>query len=365
MFYTLVQLKVGDVTHFIAVYIVLGGTVDITAHEILLDGSVKEISPPCGGPWGAISVDKRFVLQLEHIFGREFIDTFKADKPQEWLTFISNFEKKKRAFKPDGKCSIRIPIPYSFDNDILKNVSANAKREGVGFASGHLTVKHEVALGFFSESIDHIFDQVISLLTEERLASLNYILLVGGFASCPILQDACRSIIPEKIKVLIPIDAQLAVMRGAVLFGHNPLQICSRIARCTYGIAINDKFCEGVHTPSKKFVDYQDDEMCSDIFEVLVTKGERVENRGTKTTVLLRSSEKDSIGIRIFKTEKTDVTYVDEPEVTKIGEAVLSNFTGDNLEVKLTFGFTEMLIEARDTSEKDDFPVKITIDFLS
>ena len=353
-------------------FISQGGTVDITAHEILLDGNVKEISPPSGGPWGGIKVDKKFFESLAQILGSGFINKFKADRPQQWLQFMTNFERAKKAFIPDGKCSIKIPLPYSFDKDFLafaqsdiEEVFKKSKYQGIRCNNGYLTVKHEMAKSFFSEPIDHIVNQIVTLLNEKTLTSLNYLLLVGGFGECKSLQDACQAVVPQEIKVLIPVEAQLAVIRGAVMFGHDPMHICSRIVRSTYGIKVKGTFHEGVHNPAKKIVNYRGKEKCKDRFHVLVTKGETIENGATKTTLLYRGSEDETIVFKIFRTDKKDVTYVDEPGVTKVGTAKLHSVVEDCLEVKLTFGHTEMLIEAREKDRGGDFPMKISVDFLS
>ena len=351
-------------------HIALGGTVDITAHEIQPDGSVNEIYPPCGGPWGAVNVDEQFVLSLKHLLGGDFIDQFKADRPKAWMDIMNIFEKAKKGFKPDGKYCIIVPLPYIFVTDFdeftdlgIKDVFRNTTERGIRFSSGSIIVNNEKAKRFFSESVEHIVDQVLSLLSDNRLKNLNYVFLVGGFAGCKILQDACQSCIPQKIKLLVPVEAELAVLKGAVLFGHNPWQVCSRIARFTYGLEVNMKFNEGIHNPAKKYINYKGEEQCKDIFDILVTKGEAVKNRHTKTLVRCRTNEEDKVGVRIFKTDKTDVTYVDEPGVTKVAAAVLDNFIGDSVEIKLTFGYTEMLIEAREKDGGDNYPVKITVDF--
>jgi hypothetical protein len=44
-----------------------------------------------------------------------------------------------------------------------------------------------------------------------------------------------------------PDDCSLAVLKGAVLFGHDPKAITSRISKFTYGIVINQIFKEGFH----------------------------------------------------------------------------------------------------------------------
>ena len=46
-----------------------GGTVDITVHETLADGTVKEVHKANGGPWGGTSVDATFMDFLENMVG--------------------------------------------------------------------------------------------------------------------------------------------------------------------------------------------------------------------------------------------------------------------------------------------------------
>ena len=46
-----------------------GGTADITVHEKLKDGNLREVHRACGGPWGGTAVDKNFVELLSSIVG--------------------------------------------------------------------------------------------------------------------------------------------------------------------------------------------------------------------------------------------------------------------------------------------------------
>ena len=45
-------------------YILAGGTVDITVHEVQGDGNVKELYKANGGPWGGKSVNEAFLQFL-------------------------------------------------------------------------------------------------------------------------------------------------------------------------------------------------------------------------------------------------------------------------------------------------------------
>lgn len=49
------------------ILIYLGGTADITVHEKLQDGKLREVHRACGGPWGGAAVDSYFIQLLTSI----------------------------------------------------------------------------------------------------------------------------------------------------------------------------------------------------------------------------------------------------------------------------------------------------------
>jgi hypothetical protein len=49
--------------------------------------------------------------------------------------------------------------------------------------------------------------------------------MVGGFSECELVQDAIRDKIGTSMKLIIPVEAGLAVLKGAVLFGLQPIRI--------------------------------------------------------------------------------------------------------------------------------------------
>ncbi|XP_030921226.1 heat shock 70 kDa protein 12B [Geospiza fortis] len=66
-----------------------GGTVDLTVHQIEKpQGTLKELYKASGGPYGAVGVDLAFEKLLCHIFGDDFIATFKAKRPAAWVVTI-------------------------------------------------------------------------------------------------------------------------------------------------------------------------------------------------------------------------------------------------------------------------------------
>ena len=49
------------------------------------------------------------------------------------------------------------------------------------------------------------------------------------------------------MRVIIPLEAAWSVLRGAVIFGHDPSLIRERRSKYTYGLAVFDKFDSMMH----------------------------------------------------------------------------------------------------------------------
>jgi len=48
----------------------IGGTIDITVHEVIGDGKLKELNYASGGAWGGTRVDEKYEEFLHRVFGR-------------------------------------------------------------------------------------------------------------------------------------------------------------------------------------------------------------------------------------------------------------------------------------------------------
>lgn len=57
----------------------LGGTTDITVHQLEENNTLAELVPVNGGEWGGINVDKAYRQFLEDIFGSSVLEKFESD----------------------------------------------------------------------------------------------------------------------------------------------------------------------------------------------------------------------------------------------------------------------------------------------
>ena len=244
---------------------------------------VEELLPADGGPWGGTYVDKQFQALLKDIFGSDFLNRFIKSMPQQWFSLIQSFESVKKTFDNKSGKPLRVLLPYGMfhtfmdlhDGKRLETVIEEYADPSVKFQNGHLVIKSERALAFFEPSVKKIVELVREKLQNPLLEDCTYIFMVGGFSESAYLQDEIRKNFEldghPSPTVLIPGDAQLAIIKGAVLFGNYTDEIIARVARRTYGFDTFDIFDPKTHNPSNKRGN-----VCYNIFEVLVEKGQSI-----------------------------------------------------------------------------------------
>lgn len=176
------------------------------------------------------------------------------------------------------------------------------------------------------------------------------ILMVGGFSESQMLQEAIKSAFKSKT-VIIPEDAGLAVLKGAVQFGFNPKVISPRIIRYTFGVCTNMRFRPHTDPEDKKHIT-NDTMYCRDRFGKHVERGEPIDVgqiTNTKTYNPLRENQ-SKIELPIYSSRSEDPQYVDEEDCTYIGkfEVDLSGVSGPDrdVEIGMRFGGTDLAVEA-------------------
>ncbi|XP_052071121.1 heat shock 70 kDa protein 12B-like [Mytilus californianus] len=259
-----------------------GGTVDISAQQVLENGELKIIHKECGGPWGGECINKQYVNMLKELFGKEVMNKFKRNNGEDFLQLLRDFEVKKKMFRVVDEESLTIRMPLSLielfldieESDVQTAIASSRFNETVRLKRDKLSIAGSLVETFFSETIRTIIDEVVSLLKHERCSDVSVIMMAGGFSEDDTLQHAIKKQFPS-LEVFIPTDGALAVLKGAVIYGHNPNVVSSRVCYYTYGIAISKAFDPSIHDPEKKVL-RDGREMCNNLFEVLFEIDEEV-----------------------------------------------------------------------------------------
>jgi len=348
-----------------------GGTLDVTVHEKQDDGTIKEVYKVTGGPYGGMKVNCQFESLLDEMFGGQKMYDYRAQFPSDWLKIMNDFEAKKRGARALERKETRIRLPLSFISFTNDFRSASLKRYRYGevriLNDEYLCLSSRVMKKLFEPVLEAMKDHLKALLSNQQLSKVKVMLLVGGFADSPLLQDEIKTAFTRTCRVIVPRDASIAVVQGAVMFGKKPTKITQRVVSKTYGADCCREFIKGVHPEENKFV-ANGKEMCSDVFNCFVKENEVVK-LGQRIKSMYRPLYPDEKQIKysFYAADNPNAVMITETGVKRIGRVVVQSpdtWRGMDreLEVSMYFGGTEITATARDISSGNT--AQTTLNFL-
>ncbi|XP_060077647.1 heat shock 70 kDa protein 12A-like [Ylistrum balloti] len=359
-----------------------GGTADITVHEKQPDDSLKELLAATGGAFGGKNVDDAFKSFLEDVVGKDTIEKFKNECMEDFIDIFREFETKKRSVTSDeGKSNkVTMTMPVSL-NDVVKKNSPRGQKltlndvvpnsiygNEVNFAKKNqkLHISHKEFVKLFKPAVDGIIKHMEGILNQSDFSHVKNILMVGGFSECEILQASIRNKLKQN-RIIIPEDAGLAVLKGAVLFGHIPRAISGRVARYTYGIQSWPMFNDRYH-PQAKRVTVGTSVRCRDVFFKFIEIGQQVTpgHREAQVFQVLNPSE-NSLECTVYASTERNPTFVDDPSCHQLGIlrvpfARPANSTqAVEIEETLIFGETELRVKAKDLATSQEYEATLNL----
>lgn len=205
----------------------IGKTVDISIYQKQSNGTYKELHRPTRGPWGGTKVDEAFDQMIIKIVGASCFQKFKDDFKADDLDIHRELETKKRTIMSESNSKTTIKLPYSLVttceeetgekiNEVIQQTQYANK---MTWQKDKLKMEAGLFKELFREPINMLVEHLQQLMSEDNLSDVSTILMVGRFSESPIMQDAIMKAFPAK-RVIVPVDAGLAVLKGAVLFGH-------------------------------------------------------------------------------------------------------------------------------------------------
>ncbi|XP_052068174.1 heat shock 70 kDa protein 12A-like [Mytilus californianus] len=338
-----------------------GGTVDITVHEKRNDESLKEICRASGGDYGGTSVDREFMKMIENITGTEAMKAFKRESLDSYLDLSREFESRKRSLRVGKSGTINMTIPFTVLDDLCKEhlnknfesaIESSRFNSDISIISDKIRIREDTFLSSFQPTIAGVIEIIDEILKREGVDGLSQIILVGGFAECVLLQKAVQSTFPDQ-NVIVPTDSEMAVLKGAVIFGHQPNAISERIAKYTYGFSKRKKF-DPLKYDSSHLEIVNGEEKCSRVFDPIVKRNE-ILPLGKKVTSVAKCKQEDNglFTLRIYQTEKDNPMYTDEDGCSVLGTITVQltgTGTADKIKVELIFGETEIRVKIKETA---------------
>lgn len=345
---------------FNTLYLSAGGTADITVHEKLEGGHLKELCHASGGDCGGTSVDNAFIQMIVKILGAPLINLLKQEDPSAYLDLLREFETVKRKIESTTSGKVNFTVPCATINSLCEKhqkesfksmIETSPFANQITLRGDKLRVDADIMKNLFSTTVNNIIKLVKDVLRNPVVSDVQLLLLVGGFAECPLIQTAMKKVFSHK-RIVIPEESGLSVLKGAVLFGHKPDYIASRVMRFSYGTDITVSFNPNLHEGSRKR-NKHGKEWCDNIFSIIIEKDQSVPV-GTKITHSYSTAHpyQKKMGIRVFASTKRNPSYVDEDNCHFIGDATIDiPFPTEeerSVEVHYIFGNTEISMTAKE-----------------
>ena len=372
-----------------------GGTVDIAAHLV---GETSNVEiPPMGNEFGGTAVNRAFQQFFSEVICSEtiaaFVEEDEKNKANFNALFYYKFEKEKITFGDTMDCtevyklqSESLVLNFdqkfcrAFGND-LKKIGATHPWVECTHDDDMLHIKYSKIAELFQPAVDGIIECMLTALKEVELkGKVDVIYLVGGFGGCKYIYSQVKAAMEARpgspIRVVVPGDHNLAVVRGAVRFGANPQVISSRKADTTYGMAVSIPFKKG-HDKFYSYKDARGKVWSNDVFSVCVEKGESIDSGKVYTqTVSPPDHSQKTMKLELLMTDKTGVQYIRDKDgkrtveragclVIDLSERSSSQHDSHKINVTLDFSGTELKARAHFAKEQDDTKdINVIIDCL-
>lgn len=176
-----------------------------------------------------------FIFTFEFIAGITSMTKLKDHHMDDYIDLFRQFEIKKREMPPSKEKKLTIRIPRSFVDIVEKRSMCNINeylkqttyRDTMSFVSDKLRMDAKIFRSCFKKTIKNILGHVEKLLKEPSVADCSAILMVGGFSDSPMLHEAIQKRYPQ-LKTIIPEGAGLVVLKGSVVYGHDPTTVAER-----------------------------------------------------------------------------------------------------------------------------------------
>lgn len=242
-----------------------GGTVDLIVFEIEVTRTgrkLRECTKGQGRSCGSVFLDRR----MRKLLGKKFKD-YLATIPA--CAFEAMMDQFVDLIKPqfDGVDDQFLQLPAAMNLDDFNN-------ESIGLEDGTLCL---TAAELRTEVFDPVVSEILALIEEQlqKANKLEAIFLVGGFGTSSYLFECTQQAFASRVGfIAIPPRGELAVTRGAVLFGLNPQIVTSRVPRYWYGIDTTMTFDERFDPPEYKIVKADGTARCDNRFSVYVRRGQ-------------------------------------------------------------------------------------------
>ena len=337
-----------------------GTNIDTAVREIKQDETISEFDKNLGNSSGATRVDFEFLKFLNKLFGNEFIDAYAKKYRVDFLELQYEFEVRKRSFSLDLDEGTTFMLPQT----LIKAYTTKYKQsiqfmiDDTDFVGKILSkddsiiIDKSVMKELFGPAVKSTIGYLTNLSRDPEAKQSDVIILVGGFANSAVLIGAVKFYFPNA-SIVVPEEAELAVLLGGVMLGHNsdPKLIIQSKFSCGIGIAV--PFKSKLHPEDKLFLS-GDQQFCSDIFQIHIDQGRLLEigEFCNPRHLLPNRTKQKTITLPVYASPKRSVRFTTEDGCVLLGKinVKLQQLKSNSVKVriKMTILGNSLIVEVLD-----------------
>ena len=349
-----------------------GGTGDIVTHCLDIDGNIIEKYPPIGGNYGSDEIDKEmFTKVFYELFGFKDYNSLKEKNNKkeneemweedelyhEWNKIQEEIQSKKKITE-DSKDKL-----FLINCQLFKDFVDQSLEELVDNYNSKCNIRWKVTIknkknwilffpyNIFFDLIEEHSKKIIEQLKNicEKVQDIESILYVGGYVSNDILFNNIKK--NFNLYHLRPNSPEIAVAKGAVLFGLNPDKIKIRIFPFTLGINCDDYWDEKIHGEKvTKYINPIDNKyLCLNSFHTFIKRGEAIPKNHSITHNFFMLNTRNLV-LKFFKTLKNNPILWTEDGIDLIGSDTINfekDFPLNDLAFSVILKFGGTYVEAK------------------
>ncbi|CAC5422026.1 unnamed protein product [Mytilus coruscus] len=191
------------------------------------DKTLKELYKASGESCGGIQVEEAFKDLIIKIASNQIFSKFSAYNTSDLLELLRKFEIQKRVCNRKATETVTIKIPVSLketfekeSKETIQNVISKSQYSSkLILDNNKLRVNNILFASLFEGAAVRIVEHVKKFVKGPDVSETSSIIMVGGFSESQLLQTKLKKAFAD-VRVITPRDAELAVLTGAVIFGH-------------------------------------------------------------------------------------------------------------------------------------------------
>jgi hypothetical protein len=303
-----------------------GGTVDLTAYRSEANDGMAEIGRVSGDTTGSYYLNHAFEQRVlvPRLGGQQEYARLGAASPAALEELIDGWERAKLNITVGREEPVYLVLPLPLFRHLSDETVAQLPALQEDNIDDRIVVSGAEIRDIFEEVVPTLLDLVDRQLDDMRRQvgpadGKELVLLVGGFAKSPYLQERLATHLADRATVLLAPDPARAILAGAVHFAYDP-KTRSRRSKHTYGQAMALPFDENHDDRADLITDWLGDACCARRMEVLVRADDSV---ATDEVVSCDGppikSDQTAIKIRLFRSRDREPRYIDDPGCEEIG----------------------------------------------